>query len=55
MFNNYELILIRDALCQQYTLEFTKRQLEGLPFETIEAQLKGLQDALIKANVVYAE
>jgi hypothetical protein len=55
MFNNYELILIRDALCQQYTLEFNKRQQAGLSSDIIEAQLKGLQAVLIKANVVYAE
>ncbi len=50
MFNKYELNLIDEALYSLYLKEVAKREKQGLWPETINAQLHGLTDLLLKVN-----
>jgi len=50
VFNKYELNLIDEALYSLYLKEVAKREKQGLWPETINAQLHGLTDLLLKVS-----
>jgi hypothetical protein len=55
MFNTYELKLIDEALYAAYVKEVAKREKQGLYPETINAQLHGLTELMLKVSKARVE
>lgn len=55
MFNSYELQLIDEALYAVYVKEVAKREQQGLWQETIDAQLHGLTQLMLKVSKTRVE